>query len=430
MQTISGRDFWPLDPRPEDFDIQEIAWSLSMQVRYTGHVKYFYCVAPETKILTDDLHWISAGDLALGDRLVGFDEFAAGAGEGGKPRRKVRPSTVLHEGVIVRPCYELEMEDGTKIVSSADHPWLISAKAARNQSWVKTEVLAKDVAMGRKRWMIRFFRPWNTRKTWDSGYVSGAFDGEGYISGRSGGLTVAFAQKPGLVLDRIRSLLTDAGIGLRSEYLLPSGVTQLQLNGGWPDRLSFLGSYRPLRLVDNFTRDFRLGRYNATFGGNDMLQIVSVRFIGNQEVVALETSTHTYFAEGFGAHNSVAEHCVLVSKFVPEEYALWGLLHDASEAYINDISRPVKVDLDEYKRIEEYIMIVFSQAFNLPWPMPAAVKAVDNRIVMDERAALLNPSWRMWNLNEEPLGAVIDGLYPDQAYNLFMNRYMEILGKA
>lgn len=45
IQTFTGRQFWPLDPRVEDVDIKDIAHSLSMQCRYLGHTKYFYSVA-------------------------------------------------------------------------------------------------------------------------------------------------------------------------------------------------------------------------------------------------------------------------------------------------------------------------------------------------------------------------------------------------
>ncbi len=49
---------------------------------------------------------------------------------------------------------------------------------------------------------------------------------------------------------------------------------------------------------------------------------------------------------------SVAEHSVFVSHHVKSENAIYGLLHDSSEAYISDIIRPVKVFVPEYKKIE------------------------------------------------------------------------------
>lgn len=45
MQTFTGKQFFPLDPRPEDFDIRDIAHALSMICRYGGHAKHFYSVA-------------------------------------------------------------------------------------------------------------------------------------------------------------------------------------------------------------------------------------------------------------------------------------------------------------------------------------------------------------------------------------------------
>lgn len=45
MQTYTGRAFWPLDPRPEEVHIEDIAHALSYQCRYAGHCRYFWSVA-------------------------------------------------------------------------------------------------------------------------------------------------------------------------------------------------------------------------------------------------------------------------------------------------------------------------------------------------------------------------------------------------
>ena len=45
MQTYTGRKFWPLDPRPEDFCLEDIAQALSMSCRFNGHCLEFYSVA-------------------------------------------------------------------------------------------------------------------------------------------------------------------------------------------------------------------------------------------------------------------------------------------------------------------------------------------------------------------------------------------------
>lgn len=45
IETYTGKKFWPLDPRPEDVCIEDIAHALSLICRFNGHCKHFYSVA-------------------------------------------------------------------------------------------------------------------------------------------------------------------------------------------------------------------------------------------------------------------------------------------------------------------------------------------------------------------------------------------------
>ena len=45
------------------------------------------CVTPETRVLTESLEWVSAASLAVGDRLLGFDEEARVGVDGRKRGR-------------------------------------------------------------------------------------------------------------------------------------------------------------------------------------------------------------------------------------------------------------------------------------------------------------------------------------------------------
>jgi len=45
IETFTGKQFWPLDPRPEDVGIEDIAHALSLTCRFNGHCKHFYSVA-------------------------------------------------------------------------------------------------------------------------------------------------------------------------------------------------------------------------------------------------------------------------------------------------------------------------------------------------------------------------------------------------
>jgi uncharacterized protein len=53
IETYTGRKFFPLDPRPEDIELEDIAHALSNKCRYNGHCKTFYSVAQHTVLGLD-----------------------------------------------------------------------------------------------------------------------------------------------------------------------------------------------------------------------------------------------------------------------------------------------------------------------------------------------------------------------------------------
>lgn len=126
---------------------------------------------------------------------------------------------------------------------------------------------------------------------------------------------------------------------------------------------------------------------------------------------------------------SVAEHCVLMSTAVSPENALWALLHDAAEAYVGDMVRPLKRMLPAYRQIESHLTFVICMRFGLPRACPAEVKAADNRILRDERDALMSVAPLPWvSIEDVPaLGVTISGWAPEEAEHRYLARLGELL---
>ncbi len=85
-------------------------------------------------------------------------------------------------------------------------------------------------------------------------------------------------------------------------------------------------------------------------------------------------------------HLSVAQHSVIVSEHVPSYLALRGLLHDASEAYIPDIQRPIKSAFGNIEEIEGRLLSVIGRAFGINGleAKNPIIKEADNRTCMTE----------------------------------------------
>ena len=124
---------------------------------------------------------------------------------------------------------------------------------------------------------------------------------------------------------------------------------------------------------------------------------------------------------------SVAEHSVLIARYLRDvcgpEIALWGLLHDASEAYISDINRPTKPYLSNYKEIEARIMESVCIRFGLPIEEPPEVKAADNGILWDELRQNMKEPPAGWNIPDVGLGVALQFWTPQTAKEHFLHTF-------
>jgi uncharacterized protein len=132
------------------------------------------------------------------------------------------------------------------------------------------------------------------------------------------------------------------------------------------------------------------------------------------------------------AFYSVAQHSVLVSKLVPREDALWGLLHDASEAYLCDLPSPIKRDTEMsiYRIAEDRLMLAVCERYDLPPEMPRSVAIADKVALATEFRDVTTVDDLNWIGAEcgcNPLdGQTITPWPPEVAEQAFLDRFEEL----
>lgn len=128
---------------------------------------------------------------------------------------------------------------------------------------------------------------------------------------------------------------------------------------------------------------------------------------------------------------SVAQHSVHVSYLVPPEFALEALLHDAAEAYCNDIAAPFKKLLPDYQQRIASVEEVIAGKFGLPVTMSAEVKKADLVMLATERRDLDLYDGTPWPILEgvDPAAFLLSPLNPRQARVLFLQRFNDLKGK-
>jgi len=281
----------------------------------------FVCVAPQTRVLKENMEWINAGDIAIGDKLLAFDEnnstdyheHSVGNHIIRHPKsyRKWRIGEVIKTEVIKLPSYRLTFEDGTKIICSENHSWLscrnnILKKSTKGGKWIKTRFMKTPTFDGQVSRVLKLCNVVDKLNTWDAGWMGGFFDGEGHISSRRTGWKVTVTQRLGIESDRAFNILSAHGFNVRREIVKRKSsnhadIEHLHINGGMRENIRFLMTFRPERLIRNLVKEI----HNKSVYGRDNVSVALVEkeYVGEQEVVAIETDCHTYIAEGLASHN-------------------------------------------------------------------------------------------------------------------------------
>lgn len=188
------------------------------------------------------------------------------------------------------------------------------------------------------------------------------------------------------------------------------------------------GMAKPTQALRDLMRESRRGDWMQTVSGVEFYPLDP-----RPQEIHIEDIAHSLsMLCRYGGHShtfySVAEHCVHVANAAPDELKLTALMHDASEAYLTDIIRPVKPFLSNYISFENRLMRAIADRFDFQWPMPPEVKRLDNAILVDERDQAMTRPPRDWNLPEPALGVELQFWTPQKARYEFLASFQRFGG--
>lgn len=252
------------------------------------------CLAPGTRTLKSDLTWCNIEDLKPGDELVGFSEHFTS---------DMKPTKVIATKRQSARTYTIKTAKGD-ITASAGHRWPVRRPSGLHTKieWRTTQQLFEQKSQGWR--LMHFVDPWEVDRTYEGGYLAGFLDGEGNYAGggidnTNGSKRIQFTQNPGDTLSSVLFALRERGYTPHLNGRPGRHAEQWELSNRQAMRL--IGEVRPKRFMP---------KAHELWQGNRRcvpMDILSIEYAGEQEVIGLETSTKTFVAEGFLTHNCLDE---------------------------------------------------------------------------------------------------------------------------
>lgn len=157
--------------------------------------------------------------------------------------------------------------------------------------------------------------------------------------------------------------------------------------------------------------------------------------------IAHSLSLQTRFAGHCKFHYSVAQHSVYVLECVKEltnDKNTWlaSLLHDASEAYLVDVPRPIKPLLKGYTELEYLVQSKILEKFNIEYKpkMKEIIKLSDDFMLRTEARELMVSQGENWTFGFEEiwLNPYLEEIYisqwePKKAESVFLKKFNELV---
>tara|TARA_Y100000310_G_C20700591_1_gene829508 strand:- start:2114 stop:2668 length:555 start_codon:yes stop_codon:yes gene_type:complete len=133
---------------------------------------------------------------------------------------------------------------------------------------------------------------------------------------------------------------------------------------------------------------------------------------------------------------SIAEHSVRVANLLEEDgyiapIPLWGLIHDAGEAYLADVPRPIKKGIPFFNELETKVLNVIVEALGidrLELKDVKILKNADNVLLATEKRDLMGEPPAKWMALPHPLACPICPLSPELSEIVFMEKWEDFTG--
>lgn len=284
-----------------------------------------HCLTPDALILTSDLKWKQLGEMQVGDTIFAFDE-----DKGIQLSRHWKQGIVTHVHREIQDVYEVEMGNGDKMKATAEHKWLARQNNRTGYQWVSTKNLWINGynLQGKKKSGPHTDKTTSVvckpillveqDKSYESGWLSGMIDADGHLCQQNihdADGTIRYGFRIGVAQSETYPQLCSEIVRLIEKFtmnnkpcrqsmdkyrsVLKSKVPTWQylVTGSNVEKIHFLMRVRPMKLSKLDIN--KLGCIRSRYDS----KVKSITPLGKQEIVVMETDTHTFIANGYAMHN-------------------------------------------------------------------------------------------------------------------------------